>query len=53
MSETPLLLVLDVDSTLSNEEGIDEIAREADEDVQRAVANITARAMAGELDFGQ
>ena len=53
MSEVPLLLVLDVDSTLSNEEGIDEIAREAGEDVQRTVAQITARAMAGELDFAQ
>ena len=53
MSETSLLLVLDVDSTLSNEEGIDEIAREAGESVQRAVADITARAMAGELDFVQ
>jgi phosphoserine phosphatase len=51
--EVALLVVLDVDSTLSNEEGIDEIAREAGPDVQQAVAQITARAMAGELDFAQ
>lgn len=51
--EVSLLVVLDVDSTLSNEEGIDEIAREAGPDVQRAVADVTARAMAGEMDFAQ
>lgn len=53
MSEpaAPLLVVLDVDSTLANEEGIDEIAKEAGPEVQRLVADVTARAMAGELDF--
>lgn len=51
--EVGLLVVLDVDSTLSNEEGIDEIAREAGPEVQQRVAEITARAMAGELDFAQ
>lgn len=53
MSDSPasLLVVLDVDSTLCNEEGIDEIARFAGPEVQAAVAEITARAMAGELDF--
>lgn len=54
MSEkVSLLVVLDVDSTLSNEEGIDEIAREAGPKVQESVAHITSRAMAGELDFAQ
>ncbi len=53
MSETgaPLLVVLDVDSTRANAEGIDEIANEAGPEVQRLVSEITARAMAGELDF--
>lgn len=53
MSEAsaPLLVVLDVDSTLANEEGIDEIAKEAGPEVQRLVSEVTARAMAGELDF--
>ena len=47
----PLLVVLDVDSTLSNEEGIDELARAAGEDCARQVAEITDRAMCGQMDF--
>jgi len=47
----PLLVVLDVDSTLANEEGIDEIAKEAGPEVQRLVSEITLKSMAGELDF--
>ena len=47
----PVLLVLDVDSTLSNEEGIDELARAAGADRAARVAEITDRAMCGEMDF--
>lgn len=50
-AHTPLLVVMDVDSTLSNEEGIDELARAAGPDVAEEVAAITRRAMAGEIDF--
>lgn len=55
MSDAPasLLVVLDVDSTLCNEEGIDEIAKAAGAAVQAEVQSITARAMAGELDFAE
>ncbi len=45
------LVVLDVDSTLVQGEGIDELARLAG--VEDQVSQITARAMAGRLDFGQ
>lgn len=45
------LVVLDVDSTLVQGEGIDELARLAG--VQDQVAAITAAAMRGELDFAQ
>lgn len=45
------LVVLDVDSTLVQGEGIDELARLAG--VQSEVAEITAAAMRGELDFAQ
>jgi len=45
------LLVLDVDSTLIDEEAIDLLADEAGS--RDAVATVTARAMAGELDFAQ
>ena len=48
-----LLVVLDVDSTLCNEEGIDEIARAAGDEVAKQVAAITASAMAGQLDFAE
>ena len=47
----PLLVVLDVDSTLSNEEGIDELAAAAGDDCARQVAEITDRAMCGDMDF--
>jgi len=43
------LVVLDVDSTLIRDEGIDVLAQRAG--VGAAVASITERAMAGELDF--
>jgi len=43
------LLVIDMDSTLVQSEGIDELAKEAG--VGEAVAAITRRAMNGELDF--
>ena len=45
------LVVLDVDSTLIQDEGIDVLAERAG--VGTAVAAITRRAMAGELDFEQ
>jgi len=47
----PLLVVLDVDSTLSNEEGIDELAVAAGPEYAKQVADITEQAMCGELDF--
>jgi len=43
------LVVMDVDSTLIQDEVIDLLAREAG--CEAAVADVTARAMAGELDF--
>jgi phosphoserine phosphatase len=45
------LVVLDVDSTLIQDEGIDVLAERAG--VGTAVAEITQRAMAGDLDFEQ
>ena len=45
------LVVLDVDSTLIREEGIDALA--AEYGVGAEVAAVTERAMAGELDFAQ
>jgi phosphoserine phosphatase len=45
------LVVLDVDSTLVQGEGIDELARLAG--VEPQVQAITSSAMAGELDFGE
>ncbi|MEW6684010.1 MAG: phosphoserine phosphatase SerB [Nitrospirota bacterium] len=45
----PRLLVMDMDSTLVQSEGIDELAKEAG--VGEQVAAITRRAMNGELDF--
>ena len=47
----PGLLVMDVDSTLIDEEVIDLLGDAAG--VGDRVARITARAMAGELDFAQ
>ncbi|MGQ7296006.1 phosphoserine phosphatase SerB [Quadrisphaera sp. KR29] len=45
------LVVLDVDSTLIQDEVIELIAAHAGPDAQRAVAEVTERAMRGELDF--
>ena len=45
------LVVVDVDSTLTNEEGLDEIARVMSPKIAQKIADVTARAMAGELDF--
>lgn len=47
----PGLLVMDVDATLINEEVIDELGTAAG--IGRDIADITARAMNGELDFEQ
>lgn len=47
----PGLLVMDVDSTLIDEEVIDELGRAAG--VGERIAAVTARAMNGELDFKQ
>lgn len=47
----PGLLVMDVDSTLIDEEVIDQLGKEAG--VGARIADITARTMAGELDFCQ
>jgi phosphoserine phosphatase len=46
-----LLVVLDVDSTLTQDEGIDLLAACVSEGVAQKVARITAQAMRGELDF--
>ena len=51
MSEVKGLLVMDVDSTLVQEEVIDLLGEEAG--VGQEVAEITERAMRGELDFRQ
>lgn len=48
-----VLVVLDIDSTLINEEGLDLVAKEAGDDIFRSVEAITDRAMAGELDFAE
>lgn len=53
MSKDALLVVLDVDSTLTRDEGIDLLAAEVSPAVAREVAEITAQAMRGELDFEQ
>lgn len=49
MKEVTGLLVMDVDGTLIRQEGIDLLAQEAS--VGQKVAEITAQAMNGELDF--
>jgi phosphoserine phosphatase len=46
---SPKVLIMDMDSTLVQSEGIDELAKEAG--VGEQVAAITRRAMNGELDF--
>jgi phosphoserine phosphatase len=47
------LVVLDIDSTLINEEGLDVLASLAGAEIAQQVAAITDRAMAGELDFAE
>ena len=47
------LVVLDVDSTLIQQEVIELLAAEAGADAEAAVAAITAAAMRGELDFAE
>ena len=49
MKEVTGLLVMDVDGALIRQEGIDLLAQEAG--VGEKVAEITAQAMNGELDF--
>lgn len=51
MTEVKGLLIMDVDSTLIQEEGIDLLGEEAG--VGDKIADITKRAMNGELDFRQ
>lgn len=51
MTRHRTLVVLDVDSTLTRDEGIDLLASFVSEDVASQVAAITAAAMRGELDF--
>lgn len=46
-----LLVVLDVDSTLTRDEGIDLLAEHVSPEAATEVASITAQAMRGELDF--
>jgi phosphoserine phosphatase len=48
-----LLVVLDVDSTLTRDEGIDLLAAHVSDKVAAEVAEITAQAMRGELDFAE
>ena len=50
-SPHPLLIVTDVDSTLIAEEVIEELAERAG--TRELVAEVTARAMNGEIDFAQ
>ncbi len=47
------LVVMDVDSTLIQQEVIELLAAEAGADAEAAVAEITAAAMRGELDFAE
>jgi phosphoserine phosphatase len=51
MKEHTMLVVLDVDSTLTRDEGIDLLAGFISPEVAEEVARITASAMRGELDF--
>jgi len=53
VTSSRLLVVLDVDSTLTRDEGIDLLAAEVSPTVAHEVADITAQAMRGELDFEQ
>ncbi|WP_258933271.1 hypothetical protein [Nesterenkonia pannonica] len=47
--DAPLMLIMDVDSTLIDQEVIDLLAAHAGREAE--VAEVTERAMAGELDF--
>lgn len=51
MSPNQILVVLDVDSTLTQDEGIDLLAAQVSDQVAREVAAVTESAMRGELDF--
>jgi phosphoserine phosphatase len=51
VKEPRRLVVLDVDSTLTRDEGIDLLASFVSEEIAAQVASITAAAMRGELDF--
>jgi phosphoserine phosphatase len=51
--ETRKLIVLDVDSTLTRDEGIDLLAEYVSPEIATEVAEITASAMQGELDFAE
>jgi phosphoserine phosphatase len=51
MNSQQLLVVLDVDSTLTQDEGIDLLAAQVSKDVAHEVAAITESAMRGEVDF--
>ena len=53
MSAAQLLVVLDVDSTLTRDEGIDLLAESVSPKVAAEVSAITAAAMRGEIDFAQ
>jgi phosphoserine phosphatase len=46
-----LLVVLDVDGTLTQDEGIDVLASFVSEETAQQVAGVTAQAMRGEIDF--
>ena len=53
MSEPRKLVVLDVDSTLTRDEGIDLLANSVSPAIAAQVRGITAAAMRGELDFAE
>ena len=53
MSAAQLLVVLDVDSTLTRDEGIDLLAESVSPKVAAEVSAITAATMRGEIDFAQ
>ena len=53
MTEPRKLIVLDVDSTLTRDEGIDLLANSVSPAIAAQVKGITAAAMRGELDFAE
>ena len=53
MTEPRKLIVLDVDSTLTRDEGIDLLANSVSPAIAAQVRGITAAAMRGELDFAE